>query len=123
LRVFERKVLQRTIGPMCENGFWHVRYNNDLCKLFSEPDIVKTIKIGRLQWPGHVIGKLNINTIKKLTLLKPDGCRRVGRPELRFMDGIQDDLRMFSVRGWRRRALDRRKWKNILQAARAQTGP
>jgi hypothetical protein len=27
----------------------------------------------------------------------------VGRPKLRWMDGIKDDVRMLSVRGWRRR--------------------
>jgi hypothetical protein len=41
------------------------------------------------------------NPIKKLTLLKPDGCRRVGRLKLSWMDGIEDGLRVLSVRGWR----------------------
>jgi hypothetical protein len=58
---------------------------------------------------------LDDNPIKKLTLLKPDGCRRVGRPKLRGMDDL-------SVRRWRRRALDRREWKNVLEMARAYTG-
>jgi hypothetical protein len=69
---------------------------------------------------------LDDNPIKKLTLLKPDGCRIFGRPKLRWMDGwmdgVEDDFRMLSVRGWRQRALDRREWKNVLESARAQTG-
>jgi hypothetical protein len=65
---------------------------------------------------------LDDNPIKKLTLLNPDGCKRVRRPKLRCMDGIEDDLRMLSVRGWRLRALDRREWENVLEAARVQTG-
>jgi hypothetical protein len=89
LGVFERKELQRIFGPVCENGFWHVRYNNELHEVFSDPDIVKTIKIGRLRWAGHVIRMLDDNPSKKLTLLKPDGCRRVGRPKLRWMDGME----------------------------------
>jgi hypothetical protein len=48
LRVFEKKVLRRIFGPACENGFWRIRYTSELYELFSEPDIVKTIKIGRL---------------------------------------------------------------------------
>jgi hypothetical protein len=32
---------------------------------------------------------LDDNPIKKLTLLKPDECRRFGRPKLRWMDGIE----------------------------------
>jgi hypothetical protein len=91
-------------------------------ELFSEPDTVKIIKTGRLRWAGHVIRMLDDNPIKKLTLLKPDGCRRVARPKLRWTDGIENDLRKFSVRGRGRRALDRREWKNILEAARSQTG-
>jgi hypothetical protein len=40
--------------------------------------------------------------LKKFTLLKPDGCRRVVRPKLKWINGIEDDdLRMLSVRGWR----------------------
>jgi hypothetical protein len=45
LRVLERKVFQRIFGPVYENGFWHIRCNSELCQLFSEPDIVKTIRI------------------------------------------------------------------------------
>lgn len=40
--------------------------------------------------------------LKKLTRLKPDGCRTIGRPKLRWMGGIEDGLRTLSVRGWTR---------------------
>jgi hypothetical protein len=46
--------------------------------------------------------------LKELTHLKADGQRRVGRPKLRWTDGIEYDIRTLSVRGWRRKALDRR---------------
>jgi hypothetical protein len=96
---------------------------NELYELFSGSDMVKTIKIGRLRWTGHVIRKLDDNPIKKkLTLVKPDGYRRVGRQKLRWTDGTEIDLRMLRVRGSRRRAVDRRKWKNVLEAAMEQTG-
>jgi hypothetical protein len=83
LRIFERKLLRRIFGPVCENGFWNIRYNNEFCELFSELDIVKTIKIGRSEWEGHIIQMLGDNHVKKLTLLKPNGCRRAERPKLR----------------------------------------
>jgi hypothetical protein len=35
---------------------------------------------------------------------------------------MMDDLRMLNVRGWRRRALDSREWKNILRLESGQ-GP
>ncbi|PSN34622.1 hypothetical protein C0J52_24194 [Blattella germanica] len=62
------------------------------------------------------------NSVRKLTLLKPEGSRRVGRPKLRWMGGIEEDLRKLGTRAWRRRALDRDDWRKVLAAARAQKG-
>jgi hypothetical protein len=69
-------------------------------QLFSKPEIVKTIKIGRLRWAGVLCECWMMNLLKKLSLIKPDGCRRVGRPKFRWMDGIEDDHRMLCVRRW-----------------------
>jgi hypothetical protein len=63
-----------------------------LYELFSETDTVKNLKIGRLLWAGHVIRMLDDNPIKKVTLQKPDGCRKVARPKLRWKVGIEDDI-------------------------------
>jgi hypothetical protein len=107
---------------VCANGFWRIGYNTELYELFSESDIIKTIKIGRLRWSGHVIRMLDDNPIKKLTPYKPDGCRTVGRPNLRWMVGIEDDLKALSLRRWRRNALELREWENVSKVAWAQTG-
>ena len=47
---------------------------------------------------------------------------RAGRPKLRWLDGVEEDLRTLGIRGWRRRAVDRDRWKEVLTAARAQNG-
>ena len=39
-----------------------------------------------------------------------------------IVDGVEEDLRTLGIRGWRRRALDRDRWKEVLTAARAQNG-
>ena len=63
------------------------------------------------------------NPVKKLTLLRPEGSRRTGRPKLRWLDGVKEDLRNLGIRGWkRRRAVDRGRWKEVLTVARAQNG-
>ena len=85
----------------------------------TDPDIVKTIKLSKLRWTGHM-RMPEENPVKKLTLLRPEGSRRAGRPKLRWLDGVEKDLRTLSIRGWRRRALDRGRWKEVSTAARAQ---
>ena len=62
------------------------------------------------------------NPVKKRTLLRPEGSRRAGRSKLRWLDGVEEDLRTLGIRGWRRRALDRDRWKEFSIAARAQNG-
>jgi hypothetical protein len=62
------------------------------------------------------------NPVKKFTLLRPEGSRRAGRPQLRCLDGVDEGFRTLSIRGWRRRALDRDRWKEVLTVARAQNG-
>jgi hypothetical protein len=42
---------------------------------------------------------------RKITLEKPEGRRRAGRPNLRWMDGVMRDAERLGVRnrdGWRR---------------------
>ena len=72
-----------------------------LAFLYLIPDIIKTIKISKLRWMAEE------NPVRKLTLLRPEGSRRAGRPKIRWVDGVEEDLRNHSIRGWRRRALDR----------------
>jgi hypothetical protein len=45
----------------------------------------------------------------KTTLFKPDGCRKVGRPKLRWRNGIEDG----DIGRW-----TRGNKKNVLEAAR-----
>ena len=109
-------------APICDNGKWHIRYNSELYSIYTDPDIIKTIKISKLNWTGHVNRMPEENPVKKLTLLRSEECRRAGRRKLRWLDGVEEDLRTLGIRGWRRRALDRDRWKEVLTAARVQTG-
>jgi len=43
---------------------------------------------------------------KKITLDKPEGRRKVGRPNLRWMDGVLSNADRLGVRNWRIRAKD-----------------
>ena len=100
-----------------ENGVFFIIMNYTLYSIYS---IIKTIKISKLRLTGHIMRMPEENPVKKLTLQRPEGSRRAGRPKLRWLDGVEEDLRTFGIRGWRRRALDRDRWKEVLTVARVQ---
>jgi len=61
--------------------------------LYDEADLVTTIKITRLRWAGHVMRMQDNLPCNKITLDKPEGRRRAGRPNLRWIDGVTKDCR------------------------------
>jgi len=75
LAVFERKILRRIYGPICEEATWRSRYNEELYCLYDETDLVTTIKIARLRWAGHIVQMQDNLPCKKITLDKPEGRR------------------------------------------------
>ena len=42
----------------------------------------------------------NDRTIKKIFNTKPVGVRTVGRPKLRWEDGVDQDTRILEVKNW-----------------------
>src|SRR5215475_614821 len=81
------------------NGaIWRSRYNEELYHLYDETDLVTTVKITRLRWAGHKVRMQDNLPCKKITLDKPEGRRRVGRPNLRWMDGVMRDAEIGGLR-------------------------
>jgi hypothetical protein len=72
---------------------------------------VKTVKLGRLRWLGHLTRANKISPCWKLTFSKPEGTRRVGRPSLKRLDSVEKDLRLLGIRGRKTKALDRNLWR------------
>jgi len=54
--------------------------------LYDETDLVTTIRITRLRWAGHIVRMQDNLPCKKITLDKPEGRRRVRRPNLGWME-------------------------------------
>jgi len=59
---------------------------------------------------------------KNITLDKPEGRRRVGRPNFRWMDGVMRDAERLGVRNWRIKAKDRDGWRRLLESAKTLHG-
>jgi len=122
LGVFERKILRRIHGPICEGVVWRSSYNEELYRLYNETDLVATIRITRLRWAGNILRMQDNLPSKKITLDKPEGRRRVGRPNLRWMDGVMRDAESLGVRNWRIKAKDRYGWRRLLESAKTLRG-
>jgi hypothetical protein len=92
-----------------ENGEWRRRYNKELYQLFKEPDILKCIKINRLRWCGHVRMDPQ-RTVQKVFNSKAYGSSKIGRPKLRWEDGVLEDIRVLDIKNWRDTAMRREEW-------------
>ena len=55
LRVFERKVLHKILGPVRVSGDFQIRFNGELYELLNDMDVVQYINIQRLRGLGHVV--------------------------------------------------------------------
>jgi hypothetical protein len=80
---------------------WRSRYDHELYQLYNELHIIKVFKSGSLRWLGHRFRVQEQKPCRKLTPHKPGGTRRVGRPAIRWLDSIEDDLKLTGVRNWR----------------------
>jgi hypothetical protein len=123
LEVWERKVLRKIYGPLCENGEWRIRTNTEVMELYDDLDIVTEVKRMRLRWLGHIESMSNDRSTKKLYNNKPEGLRLVGRPRKRWLDEVEQNLKQMEVRGWKRRAQNRDEWRSILREAKVLHGP
>jgi hypothetical protein len=81
--MLERKVLQKILGLVLENGCWRWSKNSEIWQFYDEYD-VKCIQLGRLTWAGHVLSMEEIDPARKVCCTKQGGTgdRRV-RAQLR----------------------------------------
>ena len=84
-------------------------------------NIVKWIKGQRISWLSHVERMEEDRMPKKIFTQEREGTRR-GRPRKGWKEEVERDLQVLGVRRWRELVADRRKWKDIVQQAKAHSG-
>jgi hypothetical protein len=103
LNMWERKILRKVYGPVTEREVWRIRRNEELRELYKAPDLVADINRKRQEWLGHVTRMDQRRFVKKIFDSKPEGRRKVGRPRLRWLDDVENDLRMMKIKRWRKK--------------------
>jgi len=61
-------------------------------------------------------------TPKKIFTQELEGTRRRGRPRKTWKEEVETDLQVLRVRRWTELVADRKKWKDIVQEAKAHCG-
>ena len=112
--------MRKIYGPTKENGQWRIKTNAELITKYKSQDIVTVIKIRRVEWLGHVIRMNETGYVKKVFEGTLEGRRGRGRPRLRWLNDVEDDLRKLGVKRWRTKALDREEWASIIKEAKAK---
>ena len=64
-------------------------------------DMVRVVKIEKLVWLRHLFGIQAQDPCRKLTILKPEDTRRVGKPKLMRRELVEDPKNRV-MRNWRR---------------------
>ena len=66
-------------------------------------------------------GKATRTTIK-ITERTPYKTRPAGRPSLRWMDQVEEDLKRMQIVGWRAKVEDRQEWNRIVEQTKTHPG-
>jgi hypothetical protein len=94
LRIFEGRTLRMIYSPFNHNVIWRTRYIHELYALCNELDTVKVMKTGRLRCLGQLFRMQELDPCGKLSPLKSEGTRHVGKPTLRWLQSVEENLKM-----------------------------
>jgi hypothetical protein len=59
---------------------------------------------------------------KKIIFSQPEGCRKKGRPKLRWLYSVLKDVKLLKVETWWKKAVDRNIWGRIIKEAKVHKG-
>ena len=95
----------------------------ELYGFYNQLDIVRLIKVRRIQWAGHMLRSEEHRCIKKVWIGTPNGRRPLGRPKLRWRDRVVRDLSAIGVStNIENIVFERTEWRGIVRAAENHPG-
>ena len=111
LCVMETRMLRWTLGVTMMD---HV-CNDTVRTIMKVTPIHNKMLEGRLRWYGHVRRREENHVTRAVMSMDIAGKRPRGRPKMRWMDRIKEDLKELGILA--EDALDRNKWRRITQKA------
>jgi hypothetical protein len=66
--------------------------------IFNSPGIISKLKSKRIEWLGRIQRISRERGVTGIFEDKPGGRRRVGRPRLRWVDGVESNLSKVGVK-------------------------
>jgi len=120
MKIFERKVYRRILGPVYDNGRenWRILTNKEIYAIVKKPTITETIRLNRLRWFGHV-QRMEENRIPKRVLYVNLGTTRSrGRPRNRWQYEVREEGRIVGGEAWQVKEHNREELKKLLRTAR-----
>ncbi|GFW94840.1 endonuclease-reverse transcriptase [Trichonephila clavipes] len=73
--------------------------------------LTQVIRSNRLRWLGHIWRSPENNQTRAYTFKNPMGSRTRGRPPIRWIDDVENDLKTLNIKNWQRVAAYRWNWK------------
>ena len=102
--------------------FGEYRKNHELNELIRNADTVRFIKSRRMAWLGQVMRMDGWRMPRRILEWKPM-CRRIrGRPRIRWIEDVEEDIQTMGIRGWRKLIKERTEWKKITEKAKTHGG-
>jgi hypothetical protein len=115
------KKCRKVYGPKYEDGEWKSKMNQELEELSKGENIVKWIKGQRISWLGHLERMEEDRMPRKIFTQELEGARQRGRPRKGWREEVERSLQELGVRR-RDLVIDRKKWRGIVQLAKADSG-
>ena len=98
----------------------HIR-NDDIMDQVEVESISTRCKKSRLRWFGHVKRREQQNVCRRTLEMMPPGRRKRGRPKLRWMDCVRDDMKIIGVT--ENETSNRENWRRRIQNLSAAATP